>query len=156
MSVQKMSHWGWDKMSGWDKMDAISQTTFSSAFSWMKIFEFRLKIHWRLFLRVQLTIFQDFFLSLLLLQYSRISSGNGLATSHYLNQWWLFYQCIYASLDLNDFSPNPFYCYLHLQVRFHLGWGEEEEEEEEVAEQKLCHPLCQCTKCRPLQKVSVL
>ena len=30
-------------------MDAISQTTFSSAFSWMKMFEFRLKFHWSLF-----------------------------------------------------------------------------------------------------------
>ena len=30
----------------------------SSAFSWMKLFEFRLKFHWNLFLRVQLTIFQ--------------------------------------------------------------------------------------------------
>ena len=29
-----------------------SQTTFSSAFSWMKIFEFRLKFNWNLFLRV--------------------------------------------------------------------------------------------------------
>ena len=43
---------------GRDKMDAISQTTFSSIFSWMKMVEFRFKIHWSLFLRVQLTIFQ--------------------------------------------------------------------------------------------------
>ena len=35
-----LTHWGRDKM------DAISQTPFSSAFSWMKIFEFRLKFHW--------------------------------------------------------------------------------------------------------------
>ena len=34
-----LTHWGRDKM------DAISQTTFSSAFSWMKIFEFRWKFH---------------------------------------------------------------------------------------------------------------
>ena len=39
-------------------MDAISQTTFSNAFSWMKMFEYRLKFHWSLFLRVQLTISQ--------------------------------------------------------------------------------------------------
>ena len=50
-----LTHWGRDKM------DAISQTTFSSGFSWMKIFEFRLKFHWSLFLRVQLTIFQHWF-----------------------------------------------------------------------------------------------
>ena len=47
----------WDR----DEMDAISQTTFWSAFSWMKMFEFRLKFHWSLFLRVQLTIFQHWF-----------------------------------------------------------------------------------------------
>ena len=47
-----LTHWGRDKM------DAISQTTFWSAFSWMKTFEFRLKFHWSLFPRVQLTIFQ--------------------------------------------------------------------------------------------------
>ena len=41
---------------GRDKMDAISQTTFSKAFSWMKMFEYRSKLHWGLFLMVQLTI----------------------------------------------------------------------------------------------------
>ena len=39
-----------------DKMAAIMQTTYSNAFSWMKNFDFLLKIHWSLFLRVQLTI----------------------------------------------------------------------------------------------------
>ena len=48
----QLTHWGRDKM------DAISLTTCSSAFSWMKMFEFRLKFHWSLFLRVQLTIIQ--------------------------------------------------------------------------------------------------
>ena len=33
-----------------------SQTTFSNVFSWMKMYEFWLKFHWSLFLRVQLTI----------------------------------------------------------------------------------------------------
>ena len=46
---------------GRDKMDAISQTTFSSAFSWMQMLVFRLKFHWSLFLRVHLTIFQHWF-----------------------------------------------------------------------------------------------
>ena len=50
-----LTHWGRDKM------DVISQTTLWSAFSWMKMFEFRLKFHWRLFVRVQLTIFQHWF-----------------------------------------------------------------------------------------------
>ena len=35
-----LTHWGRDKMA------AFSQTTLSNAFSWMKILEFRLKIHW--------------------------------------------------------------------------------------------------------------
>ena len=47
-----LTHWGWDKV------NIISQTTFSSAFSWMKMYELGLKFHWSLFLRVQLTIFQ--------------------------------------------------------------------------------------------------
>ena len=69
----------WDR----DKMDAISQTAFWSAFSWMKIVEFRLKFHGSLFLRVQMTIFQHWF-------------------SPYLNQGWLVYRRIYASLGLNE------------------------------------------------------
>ena len=43
------------------KIAAISQTTFSNAFSWMKMYEFRLRFHWSLFLRFQLTIFQHCF-----------------------------------------------------------------------------------------------
>ena len=50
-----LTHWGWDKMA------AILQTSFSNAFSWMKMFDFQLKFHGRLFLRVQLTIFQHWF-----------------------------------------------------------------------------------------------
>ena len=44
-----------------DKMATISQTTFSEAFWWMKIFVFWSKFHWRLFLRFQLTITRRFF-----------------------------------------------------------------------------------------------
>ena len=44
-----------------DKMAAISQRTLSSAFSGMKMIEFRLKFHWSLLLRVQSTIFQHRF-----------------------------------------------------------------------------------------------
>ena len=47
-----LTHWGWDKMA------AVSQTTLSNAFSWMIMLEFRLRFHWNLFLRVQLTIIQ--------------------------------------------------------------------------------------------------
>ena len=48
-----LTHWGRDKMA------AISKTTFSNAFLWMKIYEFRLRFQWRLFLRFELTIFQS-------------------------------------------------------------------------------------------------
>ena len=53
--VVMLTHWGRDKM------DAISQTTLSNTFSWIKMFEFRLKFHWSLFPRVQLRIFQHWF-----------------------------------------------------------------------------------------------
>ena len=59
---------------GWDKMAAISQTTPLNTFSWMKMLEFRLKFHWRLFLRVQLTIFQHCFSKIII-----IGSSNGLS-----------------------------------------------------------------------------
>ena len=47
-----LTHWGWDKMA------AVSQTTLSNTFSWVKMLEFRLKFHWSVFLRVKLTIIQ--------------------------------------------------------------------------------------------------
>ena len=81
-----LTHWGRDKM------DAILQTTFSNAFYWMRMFKYRLKFHWSLFLRVQLTISQHWFRWL----------GADQATSHYLDQWWLDYRRIYASLGLNE------------------------------------------------------
>ena len=82
-----LTHWGRDEM------DIISQTTFSNAFSWMKMYELRLRFHWSLFLRVQLKIIQHWF---------RWWLGAVQATSHYLNQWWLYYWRIYASLGLNE------------------------------------------------------
>ena len=81
-----LTHWGRDNMA------AIFQTTFSNAFSWMKMFKFRLRFH----PRVQLTIFQHWF---------RLWLGAGQATSHYLNQWWSVYWRIYASLGL---KVNPY------------------------------------------------
>ena len=87
LSCSDLTHWGRDQI------DAISQTIFSNAFSWMKVFKFRLRFHWSLFLRVQLTIFQHWFIQWL---------GAVQATSHYLNQWWLIYRRIYASFGLNE------------------------------------------------------
>ena len=42
----------------WDRntMAAIFQTTFWGTFSWMKIYGFRLRFHWSLFLTFELTI----------------------------------------------------------------------------------------------------
>ena len=82
-----LTHWGRDKMA------AIFQTTFSNGFSWMKMFEYPLKFHWSLLLRVKLTIFRHWFRKWL---------GAVQATSHYLNQWWLICWRIYASLGLNE------------------------------------------------------
>ena len=79
----QLKHWGLGKMA------ATLQTTFPNVFSWMKLHEFRLKFHWSLFLWVQLTIFQHWFRSWI---------DADQATSHYLNQWWLVYQRIYAWL----------------------------------------------------------
>ena len=87
MSGMSLTHWCRDKMA------AISQTILSDSFSWMKMLKLRLKFHWSLFLRVQLTLFQHWF---------RLWLGAGQATSHYLNQWWLVYWRIYASLGLNE------------------------------------------------------
>ena len=86
-----LTHWGRDKWT------PFQQTTFSNAFSLMKTFPFRLKFHWSLFLRFQLPIFQHWF---------RYSNWLGAvrATSHYLNQWWLYYGRIYASLGLNELN----------------------------------------------------
>ena len=44
-----------------DKIADIFQPTFSNAFSWMEMYECRLRFHWSLFLRVQLTISQHWF-----------------------------------------------------------------------------------------------
>ena len=61
----------------------------------MEICEFRLIFHWRLFLRVLLSIVYHWFRKWL---------GAVQATSHYLNQWLLVYQRIYASFGLNELS----------------------------------------------------
>ena len=91
------THWGRDKMAD------IFQTTFSNAFCWMKMYEFRLKFHWSLFLRVKLTIFQ--------LWYRKWLGAN--QQNHYLNHWWLNYRRLYASLGLNYLTCRPLHsCFL--------------------------------------------
>ena len=65
-------------------MAAILQTIFLNAFSWIKMCEFWLKCPWSL---------QHWFRQWL---------GAGQAISHCLNQWWLVYWRIYASIGLNE------------------------------------------------------
>ena len=84
-------------------MDAIFQTTFSSAFLWMKMYEFRRIFHWSLFLRFQLTILHHWF---------RLWLGAVQATRYYINQWWLIYWRIYAS-----FGPNELMLFLDVSSR---------------------------------------
>ena len=88
------------------QMDAISQTTFSNAFSWKKMFEFRLKFHWSLFPRVPLTISQQWF---------RSWPGAGHATSHCLKQCWLVYWRIYASPGLNELKKRIMWSQIWIQ-----------------------------------------
>ena len=61
LATQQEKHSSWSTHWGRDKMAAIFQTTFSNAFPWMKMYEFRSKFHWILFPGVQLTIFQHWF-----------------------------------------------------------------------------------------------
>ena len=74
---------------GRDEIDAILQTTFWSAFSWLKMFEFRLKFHWSLFPINNITALVQIMVQ---------------ATSHHLNWSWLVYRHIYAPLGLNGFN----------------------------------------------------
>ena len=83
-----------------NKVAAISQMALSNTFSWMKMLEFRLKFHWNLVLRVQLTIIEHWFTWWL---------GAVRATSHYLNQWTnadLFHRRVRNSgeMSFNDFE----------------------------------------------------
>ena len=78
-----------------DKIATILKTTFSNAFSLMKMYEFNLIFHWSLVLMLELTIFQHWFIKWL---------GADQATSHNLNQWWLVYWHIYTSFSLNELS----------------------------------------------------
>ena len=83
---------------GRDKTATVLQTTFSYAFSWIKEYVFRIKFHWTLFLKVQLTICQHWF---------RLSD-NGLVLNRLqaiiLRNDRLLYWHIYASLGLDELS----------------------------------------------------
>ena len=57
--VHAFTHWGRGKIA------AISQSTYTNAFSWMKFIEFRLKFHWSLFLKVQSKICQPILIQIM-------------------------------------------------------------------------------------------
>ena len=84
-----LTHWGRDKIV------AISMTTFSNAYSGMRMHGFRLGYRWRLFVRFKSTIFQHWFREWL---------GADQARSHYLKQRWLICWCIETSVSLNELN----------------------------------------------------
>ena len=88
LPLNHLTRWGWDKMA------VISETTYSNAFSQMKKYEFWLKFHWSLLLRVQLTISEHWF---------RISEDY-LAPNRQQDII-LVYWHKHASLGLNELNP---------------------------------------------------
>ena len=82
-------------------MAAVVQTTFWNALSWTKIYEFRLRFHWKLFLRFDIYIyierererlmnlpFGECHRTSLMDSQHWISWWRRQATSHYLSQHW--------------------------------------------------------------------
>ena len=76
-------------------MADIFHMMFPNAFSWMKMYKSRVRFNWSLFPMVHLTISQHWFRQWL---------GAGQVTSHYLNQWWLMFWRMCASLGLNELN----------------------------------------------------
>ena len=110
-----LTHWGRNKMAD------ICQTTFSNAFPWMKMYEFRLKCHWSLFVRIQLAIYHHWL---------RWWLGADQATSHYLERWWLDCRRIYASLGLNELKVGRVitapHCSCELTAKEWVWWHSEQ------------------------------
>ena len=71
-----------------DKMAAISQATFSDTFSWIKIFIFWCEFHGSLFLRVQLTICQHWFMQFLGHEWGNLSIIVMNDTVTTKKHWW--------------------------------------------------------------------
>ena len=88
--------------------NTILRNLFSNVLFSMKMFELRLKFHWSLFPGVQLTLLQH---------WCRQWLGAVQATSHYLNQWWLVYRRIYASVGLNELKTSLFSIQLNWHTR---------------------------------------
>ena len=73
----------------------FSRRIFWNGFSWIKFYYFCLRFHGSLFLKFELMIFQHWFRQWLVAW---------SAPSHYLNQCWLVYWRIYASLGLIELN----------------------------------------------------
>ena len=90
---------------GWEKMAAISQTTVSNAFCWIKLYEFRFNFHWSLLIKGQLTIFQHWF---------RKCLGSDQVPNHYMSQRWhslLMHTCVTCLIGLRTkFQTLNFSC----------------------------------------------
>ena len=85
-----LTHWGRDEV------DNISKTTLSNVFPSMNKFEFRIKISLTLVPKGPICNIPVMV---------QIMAWRRQATGHYLNQWWLVYWRIYASLGLNELRP---------------------------------------------------
>ena len=72
-------------------MAAIFQTFFN-AFSWLKMYKFRLRLHWDVPTRPFNTI----------RALNEIMAWRRPGDKPYLNQWWIVCWCIYASFTLNE------------------------------------------------------
>ena len=85
-----------------NKSNIIYLKHIAAATKWppfsMKMYKFRLRFHWSLFPKVQLTVLDQC--------WSRWWLSAGQVTSHYLNQGWLIYWCIciYESLGPNELT----------------------------------------------------
>ena len=121
------AHWGWGKMV------IIFRTIFSNALVWMKIYQFWLICHWRLFVRVQLTIFQH----------------------------WSVYWCIYVSSRLSELRWDKgcplgaqnlipaISCFIVLNLDYYVTWlifsgqpgfrGGERMQQDQVSRHVDCH-----------------
>ena len=105
-------------------MAVISQTTFSNVFSWMKMYDFRLRFQWSLFLRFQLTKFQHSDNGLAPSRHALWLSGairrqwygptsaqmmacRLTAPSRHLNQCWLIIKDVLWHLSKSHFARSP-------------------------------------------------
>ena len=122
----RASNIGTQGLTYWDrnKIVPIFQMTFSMAFSWMNMYEFRLSCHWSLVPKVQFTTFQHWVISW---------RGAEQATIHYLyqmrpsllahmcltwsqwcklqNQWYMFYPRHFSAQCASFYL---FFCYVML------------------------------------------